>query len=254
MEKYPQVIVAGVIIGIHDVGQADAGLVDQRLVLQRIGDQDHSLGEVALVEDRAVPGEDHGAVLYFALLHAVREALQDPVVQPRLFLAVPELAGIQRIIVQRALILDAVDRLVLLVADAVPDDRVDGIQVSGHESGRHLRIVRIGLQDLPRCLPAVFRELHIVVVIGNGQSLVLRAALHDLQHARDGVPRLVEADGPQTRDDLHAVVGLRHLQSPAPVADRFADVSKELRRDPVHRVEIADAGPGGDRSLDCREP
>ena len=174
--------------------------------------------------------------------------------QPRLFLAVPELAGIQRIIVQRALVLDAVDRLVLFVADAVPDDRVDGLQVSWHESGRHLRIVRIGLQDLPRSLPAVFRELHIVVVIGDGQPLVLRAALHDLQHARDGVPRLVEADGPQARDDLHAVVGLRHLQSSVPVADRFADVSKELRRDPVHRVEIADAGPGGDRALDCREP
>ena len=253
VQQNPQVLEAGVVVGVDDVRKARAHLVDHRLVLQRIGDHRHSLREVALVEDGAVPGEDHGDVLCFALLHAVREIFQDAVVQARLLLAVKNLRDRKRLIMQ-ILLVGGVNSPAVLVADAAPDKGVHRIEIGGHESGGHLRILRISLEDLP-CGPlAEFRELHVAVVIGNRQTLVLRAALRNLQHALHGVLRLVKAQRPQARDGLHAVVGAGHLQGLVRVPDGLADPGEELIRDPVHGVEIANAGPGRNGALYGRKP
>ena len=250
VQKDPQIIAAGVVVGIHDVGQAHAGLVDQGVVLQSVGDHSHPLREVALVEDRAVPGEDHGGVLYFALLHGVREILQNAIVQARLLLIVKDLSDRQGIVMNVRLVRH-IDRLILRVSNAAADDRVHSVQVSRHESSCHLLVLRISLEDLPCGLLAVIGVLHIPVVVGNRQALVLCNALRDLQHASYGVLGLVEAQCPQTGDNLHTVVGLRHFKGSGAVTDRFADACQKLVRHPVHGVDAADAGPCGDGALNA---
>ena len=182
MQKYPQIITAGVVVGIHDISQAHAGFVDQGVVLQRVGDHSHPLREVAFVENSPIPGEDHGIVLYFALLHGISEILQNTVVQPRLLLAVKYLTDRQRIVMDVRLVRH-IDRLILIVPDAAADDRIHSVQISGHESSRHLLILRVSLEDLPCGLLAVIGVLHIPVIVGNRQALVLCTALRDLQHA-----------------------------------------------------------------------
>ena len=149
----------------------------------------------------------------------------------------------------QVLLVHTVDDLVLLIADAVPGNGVHSVHIRRHEGGGHLQVFRIGLQDLLRRLIAVVRELHIAVVIGNGQPLVPGAVLRDLQHALNGVLRLIETDSPQASDDLHAVVGLCHGKRCLPVSHSLADPRKELIRDPVHGVKITDSRPCGDRAL-----
>ena len=250
MQKDAHVVLARVVIGIRDVRQPDADVVDQCLVLQRVGDQGHALCEVALLERRSVPGEDKRHIFHLFLLHAVREILQDPVVKAGLFLRVEQFMDVERDIFQ-VLLIHAVDDLVLLIADAVPGDDVHSVHIRGHECSCHLQIFRIGLQDLLRRLIAVFRELHIAVVIGNSQPLVPGSALHDLQHALNGVLRLIEAESPQSGDDLHAVVGLRHDKRSLLIPHSLADPRKELVRNSVHGVEIADTSPGDAGTLHC---
>ena len=250
MQKNAHVVLARVVIGIRDVRQPDADVVDQCLVLQRVSDHSHALCEVALLERRSVPGEDKRHIFHLFLLHAVREILQDPIVKAGLFLSVKQLMDVERDIAQ-VFFIYAVDDLVLLIADAVSGDCIHSVHIRGHECGCHLQIFRIGLQDLLRRLIAVFRELHIAVVIGNSQPLVLGPALHDLQHALNSVLCLVESEGPQAGDDLRTVVGLCHGKRCLPVPHSLADSSKELVRDPVHRIEIADTCPGGDGTLHC---
>ena len=169
-----------------------------------------------------------------------------------LLLCVKQLIDVKRAIVQ-VLRGCAVDRLVLLIADTVPCHDVHGAQVGGHESSRHLHIVRIGLQDPCGSFAAVLRKLHILVVVGNGQALVFRSALRNLQHALNGVLRLVKAHGPQTGDNLHTVVGLCHRVRRIHIPHRCADTCEELVRDPVHGIEVADAGPGGNGAFHSRK-
>ena len=248
MQKDAHVVLARVVIGIRDVRQPDADVVDQCLVLQRVSDHSHALCEVALLERRSVPGEDKRHIFHLFLLHAVREILQDPVVKTGLFLSVKQLLDVERDIAQ-VFFIYAVDDLVLLIADAVTGDCIHSVHIRRHECGCHLQIFRIGLQNLLRCLITVFRELHIAVVIGNGQPLVLGPALHDLQHALYSVLCLVESEGPQAGDDLHAVVGLRHGKRSLLIPHSLANPRKELIRDPVHGVKITDSRPCGDRAL-----
>ena len=173
--------------------------------------------------------------------------------QPRLLLTFKELADRQGKIFH-ILLVRIVDRLVLLRLDTVPDDRIHRGQICGHKCRCHLMILRIGLEDLAGGLSAELRELHILVVIGDRQPLVFRTAFRDLQHAADGVLRLVESERPESRDDLHAVVGPGHFHRLFAVAHRFADPCKELRGYSVHGIGIADAGPCSDRALNARKP
>ena len=172
--------------------------------------------------------------------------------EPCLLLAVKELTDSQRN-ENQLLRKVAVNRLVLRVADAVPDDRVHRRLVGGHEGCRHLLIVRVGLEHPVGCLLAEVGELHVAVIVGNGQPLVLRARLCNLQHAVDGVLRLIEAQGPETDDDPDRVIGPGHLKGFCPVRDRLGKVREDLGGDPVHRFGAADARPGGDGPLHGRK-
>ena len=100
MQKDAHVVLARVVIGIRDVRQPDADVVDQCLVLQRVGDHSHALCEVALLERRAVPGEDKRYIFHLFLLHAAREVLQDPIVKTGLFLSVKQFMDVERDIFQ----------------------------------------------------------------------------------------------------------------------------------------------------------
>ena len=172
MQKDPQITEACIVIGIHDIRQSDTDFVDQLLVLKGIGDHNHPLCQITPVKLRAVPGEDHGGIFHFPLFHAGGKILQNSIVAQSLLSAFKKLLHIQGKIGQIVLC-DSIDRLVLRVPDTVSDDRVHCIQISGHEGGRHFRIIRIHLQNFPRRLLAVFRKLHISIVIGYGQALVL---------------------------------------------------------------------------------
>ena len=171
----------------------------------------------------------------------------------RLLLTVKELRDIQRNKLQLLLEI-AVYGLVLLIADAASDDRIHLREVGRHEGRRHLRVVRIGLDHPVGGPGAVFGGLHIVIIVGNGQPLVLRPRLHDLQHAVDGIPGFIKAQSPESCDDQDAVVGPGHLKSFLPAPDRLVKILKDFGRDPVHRIHIADASPCGDRAFHRRKP
>ena len=252
MEEDTEIVPSGVVVGIRDVRKAEAHLVDHILVLEGVRDQDHPLCEIALVEHGAVPGEDHRFVLDLPLLHAVRKVFQDGVVAPCLLFAVKEIADIRGNEMQ-LLPEIAVYILVVLVEDAVPNDRIHPGEIGGHEGRRHLRIVRVGLDHPDGRFGAVVGGLHIPVVVGNGQPLILRPVLRDLQHAVYCILRLVKAERPEPDDDLHAVVGPGHLKGFLPVPDRFVKVRKDFGRDSVHRIDAADARPGGGGPLHCRK-
>ena len=144
MQKDTEVVPAGVVIGIRNVRKARADLIDEIHILQRVGDHDHPLSNVTLVENSAVPWENHGRELNLPLLHAVRKIFKDPVMQSCLFLTVKYLTNFQREDFQ-LLIKCAVNQLIIFIADAVPDDSVHRVMVSGHKGRRHLLVVRVGL-------------------------------------------------------------------------------------------------------------
>ena len=144
VQKDTEIVPASVVIGIRNVRKARADFIDEVHILQRVGDHDHPLREVALVESSAVPRENHGCKLDFPLLHAIRKIFEDSVMEPCLFLAVEDLTDFQREEFQ-LLIKCAVDQLIIFIADAVPDDSIHRVMVSGHKGCRHLLVVQVGL-------------------------------------------------------------------------------------------------------------
>ena len=138
MQKDTEVVPAGVVIGIRNVRKARADFVDEIHILQRVGDHDHPLRDITLVERCAVPRKDHGRKLDLPLLHSVRKIFEDSVMEPCLFLTVKYLTDFQREEFQ-LLVKCAVDQLIIFIADAVPDDGIHCVVVSGHKGRRHLR-------------------------------------------------------------------------------------------------------------------
>ena len=59
VQKDTEITPASVVIGIRDVRKTLADFIDEIHILQGVGDHDHPLGEVALVESSAVPRKDH---------------------------------------------------------------------------------------------------------------------------------------------------------------------------------------------------
>ena len=244
MQQDPQIILTGVVVRIHNIRQADTNLVDQILVLQGIGDHGHPLGQAALVQHHAIPGEDQRTELHLPLLHAVGKIFQDLIMAPGLVRVLKNLSD-RKGYKDQIVLVYTVDDFALGIMDTGPDDRIHRVQIGGHESRRHAEILRVSLQDLPGRLLAVLGELHVMVVIGNRQPLVLRPVFGNLQHTLYGVPGFIKANGPKTCNDLHAVIRPCHFQRPLSVPDRLADARKEFGGDPVHGIHTADAGPGG---------
>ena len=244
MQQDPQIILTGVVVRIHNIRQADTNLVDQILVLQGIGDHGHPLSQAALVQHHAIPGEDQRTELHLPLLHAVGKIFQDLIMAPGLVRVLKNL-GDRKGHKDQIVLVYTVNDFALGIMDTGPDDRIHRIQVGGHESRRHAEILRVSLQDLPGRLLAVLGELHVMVVIGNRQSLVLRPVFGNLQHTLYGVPGFIKANGPKTCNDLHAVIRPCHFQRSLSVPDRPANARKEFGGDPVHGVHAANAGPGG---------
>ena len=252
MQQDPQVILTGVIVGVHDIRQADTDLVDQVLVLQGIGDHGHPLGQAALVQHHAIPGENQRTELHLPLLHAVGKIFQDLIMAPGLVRILKNL-GNRKGHKDQIVLIYTVNDFALGIMDTGPDDRIHRVQIGGHESRRHPQILRVSLQDLPGRLFAVLGELHIVVIIGNRKPLVLRTVFGNLQHALYGVLCFIKTNGPKTCNDLHTVIRPGHFQRPLSVPDRLADARKEFDGDPVHGVHAADAGPGGNGPFYCRK-
>ena len=244
MQQDPQIILTGVIVGIHDIRQADTDLVDQILVLQGIGDHGHPLGQAALIQHHAIPWEDQRTELHLPLLHTVGKIFQDLIMAPGLVRVLKDL-GDRKGHKDQIVLVYTINDFALGIMDTGPDDRIHRVQISGHESRRHAEILRVSLQDLPGRLLAVLGELHVMVVIGNRQPLVLRPVFGNFQHAADGIPGFIKAQGPKACHDLHAVIRPCHFQCPLSVPDRLADARKELGGDPVHGIHTANAGPCG---------
>ena len=244
MQQNPQIILTGVIVGIHDIRQADTDLVDQILVLQGIGDHGHPLGQAALIQHHAIPGKDQRTELHLPLLHAVGKIFQDLIMAPGLVRVLKDL-GDRKGHKDQIVLVYTINDFAFGIMDTGPDDRIHRVQISGHESRRHAEILRVSLQDLPGRLLAVLGELHVMVVIGNRQPLVLRPVFGNFQHAADGIPGFIKAQGPKACHDLHTVIRPCHFQCPLSVPDRLADARKELGGDPVHGIHTANAGPCG---------
>ena len=248
VQKDTEVAPAGVVIGIRDVRKARADFIDEIHILQGVGDHDHPLCQVALIERSAVPRKDHGRKLDLPLFHAVRKIFEDSVMQPCLFLTVKNLTDFQREEFQ-LLIKCAVDQLIIFIANAVPDDSVHRVMVCGHKGCRHLLVVRVGLDHFICSFFALRRVLHKAIVVGNRQPLVFRPRLHDLEHAVNCVLRFIKAERPKPSDDLNAVVGPGHVHGLRPVIDCLVYVIEKLCGDPVHRVKIAYTRPRRNRPL-----
>ena len=252
MQKDPQIVAPGVVIGVGDVRKPLTYLVDQSLVLEGIGGQDHPLDQVALFQADPVPGEDHGNKIQLLLFHLVRQAPKDPIEASGLLLVLIELRDRKRII-HGLVLLDLVGTCPVRGPDAAPDDRIGIVQEGGQEGCRHLQVLRIGLQDLFGRLFGEIGELHVVVVVGNGKALVPCAAVRDLQHPVHGVLSLIKAQGPEPCDDLHAVLALCHGPGGPGILQSPSHQGKELCADPVRRLCMEDPGPGGNGPFDPRK-
>ena len=95
VQEDAEIIAPCIIVGVGDVSQSPADLVDQVLVLKGIGRQGHPLDQAALFQADPVPGEDQGSKLLLFLFHLTCQVVEDLIKAPCLLFVLIEIRKLQ---------------------------------------------------------------------------------------------------------------------------------------------------------------
>ena len=95
VQEDAEIIAPCIIVGVRDISQPPADLIDQVLVLKGIGRQGHPLDQAALFQTDPVPGEDQGRELLLFLFHPACQIVKDLIKAPCLLFVLIEIRKLQ---------------------------------------------------------------------------------------------------------------------------------------------------------------